>query len=90
MWQSNLNDQVRLASRSTIYISAVGGGTFPAFFLPKGATLTLYVDESMYLDFDVFNNYGQVRLHWLSLKARQNDTDILIELIRDELCRLGI
>jgi hypothetical protein len=89
LWQSKLYEQVSLASRSTIYISAVGGGTFPAFFLPKGATLILYCDENMYLDFDLFNNYGQIRVHWLSLKSRQNDTNILIELLRDELCRLG-
>jgi len=78
-------EQITIASRTAIYISVVGGGTFPAYFLPQGATLILYGDKDMYLDFDLFNNYGQVRVHWMSLSARQNNTELLLELIRDEL-----
>jgi hypothetical protein len=78
-------EQVTIASRTAIYISVVGGGTFPAYFLPQGATLILYGDKDMYLDFDLFNNYGQVRVHWMSLSSRQNDTELLLDLIRDEL-----
>lgn len=77
--------QLEIASKTAIYISAVGGGTFPAYFLPKGATLILYGDRDMFLDFDLFNNYGQVRVHWMSLESRLNDTDILVDIIRDEL-----
>ena len=77
--------QIEIASRTAIYISVVGGGTFPAFFLPKGASLILYGDKDMYLDFDLFNNYGQVRVHWMSLTSRQNDTQVLLDLIHDEL-----
>lgn len=77
--------QLQIASKTAIYISAVGGGTFPAYFLPKGATLILYGDRDMFLDFDLFNNYGQVRVHWMSLESRLNDTDILVDIIRDEL-----
>jgi hypothetical protein len=80
---------MRLASQSTIFVSAAGGGTFPAFFLPKGASLILYGDDKMYLDFDLHNNHGQIRVHWLSLSSIKNDTNILVELIRDELCRLS-
>ena len=78
-------EQVEIASRTAIYISVVGGGTFPAFFLPQGASLILYGDKDMYLDFDLFNNYGQVRVHWMSLSSRQNDTNVLLDLILDEL-----
>jgi len=80
-----LAKQVDIASRSTIFISVVGGGTLPAFFLPRGATLILYGDKDMYLDFDLFNNYGQIRVHWMSLTTRLNDIDILLNLIQDEL-----
>jgi hypothetical protein len=81
----SIAEQVALASKTAIYISVVGGGTFPAFFLPRGASLILYGDKDMHLDFDLFNNYGQVRVHWMSLTSRQNDTDILLDLIRDEI-----
>ena len=81
----SIPEQVGIASRTAIYISVVGGGTFPAFFLPQGASLILYGDKDMYLDFDLFNNYGQVRVHWMSLTSRQNDTKILLDLINDEL-----
>jgi hypothetical protein len=81
----SIPEQVAIASRTAIYVSVVGGGTFPAFFLPQGASLILYGDRDMYLDFDLFNNYGQVRVHWMSLASRKNDTEILLNLIRDEL-----
>jgi hypothetical protein len=41
------------------------------------------------LDFDLFNNYCQIRVHWMSLTTRLNDTDILMDLVRDELEILG-
>jgi hypothetical protein len=77
--------QLEVAAKTAIYISAAGGGTVPAYFLPRGATLILYGDRDSYLDFDLFNNYGQVRVHWMSLTSRHNDTNILLALIRDEL-----
>ena len=81
----SIEEQISIASRTAIYVSVVGGGTFPAFFLPRGASLILYGDRDMYLDFDLFNNYGQVRVHWMSLTSRKNDTGVLLDLIRDEV-----
>jgi hypothetical protein len=43
----SIAEQVAIASRTAIYISVVGGGTFPAFFLPRGASLILYGDKDM-------------------------------------------
>jgi hypothetical protein len=80
-----LAKQVDIASRSAIFVSVVGGGTLPAFFLPRGSTLILYGDKDMYLDFDLFNNYSPIRVHWMSLTTRLNDTDILLNLVQDEL-----
>ena len=77
--------QLEVASSTAIYISAAGGGTFPAYFLPRGATLILYGDKDSYLDFDLFNNYGQVRVHWMLLTSRHNDMEVLLALIRDKL-----
>jgi hypothetical protein len=82
---ASLRKQLMIASRTTIFISVVGGGTFPAFFLPKGSTLILYGDRDLYLDFDIFNNCGYLRVHWMSLNSRLNDTSIFLDLIRDEL-----
>jgi hypothetical protein len=84
-----LQKQIEIAAETFIFISAVGGGTFPAFFLPRGSTLILYGDKEMHLDFDIFNNCGHLRIHWMSLHSRLNDTDILMELIRDEIATCG-
>jgi hypothetical protein len=85
MYEMELAKQIQVVAQSTIYVSACGGGSFPAFFLPKGATLILYGDKDMYLDFDVHNNFGLGRVHWLSLQSMENDYDVLEELIRDEI-----
>lgn len=85
MFGLSLDEQVDIATRSAIFVSAVGGGTFPAFFLPTGSTLILYGDKDMYLDYDLFVNYGHVRVHWLSLSSRQSDLGLLLDLVWDEI-----
>jgi hypothetical protein len=82
-------EMAMIASNASVYVSAVGGATSAAFFLPKDASLILYGDKDMYLDFDLFNNYGHLRVHWLSVASRQNDTRLLNELIHDELKARG-
>jgi hypothetical protein len=81
----SLQKQIEIAANTFIFISVVGGGTFPAFFLPRGSTLILYGDRNMYLDFDIFNHCGHLRVHWMSLQSRLNDTGILADLIHDEI-----
>jgi hypothetical protein len=81
----SLKMQLEVTSRTAVFISAVGGGTFPAFFLPKGASLILYGNRNMYLDFDIYNNYGQFRVHWMSLTKRKRDCNLLLDLIKDEI-----
>jgi hypothetical protein len=85
----NITKQLELSVTTSIFISAAGGGTFPAFFLSRGASLILYGDKNQYLDFDLFNNYEQVRVHWMSLTTRKNDTGVLLNLIQDELDALS-
>jgi hypothetical protein len=82
--------QVDLASKTSIFITVSGGGSLPAFFLPKGATLILYGDENMHLDCDLFNNYGLGNVHWMSMKSRHNDTNLLLQLLIDEIESLEV
>jgi hypothetical protein len=89
MAKSELCDLACLASRSTIRSGQRNLNPFLPFLPMGGATLIQYGDEDIQLDFDLFKNYGQIRFHWLSLKTRANDTNLLIELNRDERCRFG-
>lgn len=85
MWNYTVREQIEIAARSTVYISVNGGGTNTAFFMPKGASLILYGKQNERMDFDLFNNYAQLRTHWLTLSHKENDTDFLVSLVREEL-----
>lgn len=92
-----LKEQVQLASQASIYISVCGGGAVTATFLPRGASLFLYYDEDggqhqnvktflpARLDWDLLNNLGYVRTHWLPTHTRDDDIPLLVQLIRHEL-----
>jgi hypothetical protein len=88
-WNYTLEEQARIVSQAGVFVSIVGGGTAPAFWLPKGAALILYGDQSNMLDWDLWNNFANIRVHWLSMPRRDNDTDLLVDLIADELGLLG-
>jgi hypothetical protein len=77
--------QLEMSSKASIFVTVSGGGSFPAFFLPKGSVLIIYGDENMHLDSDVYNNYGQISVHWMSLRSRGNDTTIFYHLLCDEI-----
>ncbi len=66
----------------TIFISACGGGSATAYFLPKGSSLILYYNEvggmdyfdnekntggQAMLDWDLMNNLGYLKVHWLPI-----------------------
>jgi hypothetical protein len=74
-----------MSSKASIFITASGGGSFPAFFLPKRSVLIIYGDENMHLDSDVYNNYGQISVHWMSLRSRENDQEIFFYLLCNEI-----
>jgi Glycosyltransferase 61 len=81
-----LNAQLQLVSTASIFVTAAGGGSFPAFFLPKGAVLIVYGDPNMHLDSDVYNNYGgQIRIHWMSIRSKEKDLQLLHHLLLDEI-----
>jgi hypothetical protein len=92
-------EQVDLAGQTTIYISGVGGGAVTAMFLPRGASLVLYFmatagteggrasGKPARLDWDLFNNLGYLKVHWLPTETMNNDADLrsLVLLVQHEL-----
>jgi hypothetical protein len=97
-----LQEQVELVSqRTNIFVSTCGGGSMTAFFLPRGASLILYYAEKSgfnfdkfaltggpaILDWDLFNNVGYLRVHWLPIGTMntQEGLEALMYLIRHEM-----
>lgn len=81
-----LRQQIDLALRTNIYISAAGGGAVTAMFLPRGASIFLFYPEvglltsglthkaPARLDFGYFENAGYLRPNWfpvLSMDTRE-------------------
>ena len=68
----SLVEQVELMSTTSILITVCGGGATTALFLPKGAALFVFFNDEegikltpARLDWDMFNNLGYIRTHWL-------------------------
>jgi hypothetical protein len=94
-----VKEQVDMASKAAVYVTACGGGAITATFLPRGASLLLYYAETggvksnrlngdpARLDWDYMNNLGYLRVHWLPQSSRytKEDTDIVTDLIIHEL-----
>lgn len=95
----SLEDQVRIADESSIFISSCGGGAVTAQFLPEGASLILFYLEDggvednkrtqlpARLDWDLFNNMGFIRVHWLPIGEMDTKLhiDTFVKLIRHEI-----
>lgn len=80
-------EQVTLAARTSVFVTAAGGGASLAHFLPRGAAVLLFfaefppdkkVETGAYngwvMDWDTYNNFGYVRAHWLPLRHLGNVT----------------
>jgi hypothetical protein len=94
-----VKEQVEMASKAAVFITACGGGAITATFLPRGASLLLYYGEThgvknnkmngdpARLDWDMFNNIGYLRVHWIPQTTRYTrvDTDMVTDLIIHEL-----
>ena len=92
-------EQVKIASEAAIFITVCGGGAVTATFLPHGAAAILYYAETggsqgnratglpARLDWDLFNNMGYLRTHWLPSNTMDtdDDIDIFVKLVRHEL-----
>lgn len=68
LWQFSLEEQVRLARRTHIYVTACGGGVMTATFLPPGSVVIVYYNPSGGLVFagnqQVRPTGGPARLDW--------------------------
>lgn len=82
-----LRDQVDIMSQTSIFVSVVGGATISAFFLPKDASVLLFYGGRKRLDFDLWNNFPHVRVHWIPIKDKDGKEalDALVELVSKEL-----
>jgi len=103
----SIKEQVQLTADAAIFISMCGGGAVTSMFLPKGASLLLYYTAAGHgrhpntparLDWDLLNNIGYIRVHWLP-KPRQmflkpivgqnengnDDLDFVLNLLDHEL-----
>ena len=101
MWEYSLADQVRLARQTHIWITTCGGGVMTATFLPAGSSLIVYYNPTGGLDFahklqatgqparldwDLLNNIGHLRVHWLPISTMDTagDLELLTSLVRFE------
>ena len=86
----------------TIFISACGGGSFTSYFLPRGSSLIFYYNEAggmdyfnneqktggpALLDWDLMNNLGYLRVHWLPIGAMDEEEGLnaLVALVQHEM-----
>ena len=93
--QTNNNEHV-------VFVTACGGGSITGFFLPRGSSMILYYPEhggydfsskfnltggQAMLDWDLFNNLGYIRTHWLPIGSmnEQEGLDALVYLVKHEM-----
>ena len=95
----SLREQAELVKDAAIYVTGCGGGAVTAIFLPKGASLLVYYLERgglesnratkkpARLDWDMLNNLGYVRTHWIGQGTRttQEDRMAFLRLVQYEL-----
>ena len=101
-----LRQQMQVALESAIYVTVSGGGAVTATFLPPGATLIVYYLEDggfdywntsytytpARLDWDLLNNAGHLRVHWLPMKTMNSRgaLEVLEQLVLHELEIMGL
>ena len=88
--EMSLHEQLQLAMQSSIFVTVAGGGAATAFYLPKGATLVMYFPDHRRLDWDLWNHYANLNVHWMPTKTMDTTDDLkaLAELIKHDLQRL--
>ena len=86
----SLPEQVRLAQETHIFVTSCGGGVMTATFLPPGASLIVYYNSvggydyktdqftggPARLDWDLLNNAGHLRVHWLPIASMNTTQDL--------------
>jgi len=91
-----LLEQISLVNKAAAIVSVTGGGSSTAYFLPPGASLYLFHnggnDDPKYLDWDVWNNVPDIRVHWFGRKDRDKPSSLkaLTKLVSSELDYLDL
>ena len=101
LWNMTLQEQVRLATQTDIFVTACGGGSMTATFLPRGASLLVYYNSTGGLDFaslrsnkaaarldwDLLNNAAHLRAHWLPIDNmdQTEGLDLLLQFVQHEI-----
>lgn len=101
LYSMTIPEQVELMSRARVLVTAVGGGSMGANFMPKGATLILYynphggfdfetfrlTNTTARLDWDLLTNAGHLKVHWLPIDNMDagGGIELLHALIEHEL-----
>lgn len=94
-----LAEQLEIASQASIFITSCGGGAVSSMFMPKGSSVIMYYVEDggvvngkrtgtpARLDWDLFNNLGYLKAHWLPAGTMHTEYDLkaLFLLIQHEL-----
>lgn len=62
-----IEEQIQKLSSTDVFVSAVGGGTASAFFLPRGSHLILFYESGL-LDWDYWNNIPDIHVHWIPIQ----------------------
>lgn len=75
--EMSVKDQIEVVAGASIFVSMCGGGAVTSTFLPKGASFFAFYNEDenasrkgrikfpARLDWDLLNNMGYIRVHWL-------------------------
>jgi hypothetical protein len=99
MSELSLQQQVEIASQTSIFITMCGGGAVTSMFLPRGSSVIMFYLEyggmeggrpsnnPARLDWDLFNNLAYLKVHWLPKGTMQHDDDLraFLLLIQHEL-----
>ena len=90
----SLHEQIGRTSTAAVYVTVAGGGSSTAMFLPQGAHLIVFYHPKKYLDWDFWNNFPHIHVHWVPMEPDGNggltgvDYEILLKLVASELNEL--
>jgi hypothetical protein len=61
----SVQEQLRIATRSAVFIAPCGGGNMMAQFTPRAASILLYCPDGTRRDFHLYNFLPQRAVHWM-------------------------
>jgi GDP-fucose transporter C1 len=70
--QLSVDEQLQLASNTTLYLAMCGGSASPAMFMPRGATMIVWCNEYK-LDWNLYNHMSHLRVIFFDVKNNMVD-----------------